>query len=333
MDKVIPLIYTLDNNYAMQAAVSLTSLFANNRKIHFSLYLVSDEICLENKEKLIRLTEKYDNEIHVVDMPDLDKLSGVQLNAYWWSKAAYCSLFLCDIIPDSVDRLIYLDPDTIVVGNIDPLVDILSSEEFDKYYGAACLDPSYVIKKYYGFKRNECYFNTGLMLINLKKWRENRIQDVFMKEAIRRNGKSIDVDQGYINCVLINKILKLPAKYNVSPLFYRDYNEVCKFFNKGEWYSKSEYDKAVKQPVMIHYSGGKHDRPWFSNCDHPKREEWRKYLAMTEWRDIKLQEYPPAPERSRVAQFIRDLIINNPFLVKIVVKKKFGFVPVQYRDL
>lgn len=57
-----------------------------------------------------------------------------------------------------------------------------------------------------GSRGMNSFFNTGLMLINLKKWRDRNVQEVFVKEIIRRKGKSIDVDQGYINCVMINKI-------------------------------------------------------------------------------------------------------------------------------
>ena len=331
--KTIPLLYTLDNNYSMQAGVSLTSLFENNQKLSFRLYLVSDGISDENKDRITKLTEKYENEICIIDMPDLDKLSGVNLSTYSWAKAAYCRLFLCDLVPKEIDRLLYLDPDTIVVDKIDPIIEILFSDDFEDYYGAACLDPSYVVKKYYGFKRNEFFFNTGLMLINLKKWRDCNIQEVFVNEIIRRNGKSIDVDQGYINCVLINKIQKLPANYNVSSPFFKNYEDICRMFASDEWYTKQEFDQAVKQPVMIHFSGGKNDRPWFANSDHPMKDEWEKYLSMTDWKDTKLEEYPPMKAANKVSRLIRNMIIKVPFLVKFLVKKRYGFVPIQYRDL
>lgn len=328
----VPLLYTLDNNYSMQAAVSLTSLFENNRNLSFRLLLVSDGISEENINRIKKITERYDNEICIIDMPNLDKLCGADLSTSKWTKAAYCRLFLCDLVPDDIDKLLYLDPDTIVVDKIDPIIDILFSESFEEYYGAACVDPSYTMKKYYGFKRNENYFNTGLMLVNLKKWRDSNVQDVIIKEIIRRNGKSIDVDQGYINCVMINKIMKLPAKYNVAPPFYRNYEDVCHMFSVDEWYSKEEFEQSAKHPVVIHYCGRKTDRPWFVNCDHPRREEWIKYFSMTDWKDTKLEYCPQMQPSSRTRGVLRNIILKFPFLVKLYVKKKFGFVPIQYRD-
>ena len=332
--KTISLLFTLDNNYSMQAAVSLTSLFENNQMLSFRLYLVSDGISAENKNRLKKLTERYNNEICIIDMPDLDELSGVNLSTYSWAKAAYCRLFLCDLLPNDIDRLIYLDPDTLVVDKIDPIIDILFSNSIEEYFGAACLDPSYIIKKYYGFRRNEFYFNTGFMLINLKKWRDCNIQDVFVKEIIRRNGKSIDVDQGYINCVMINRLMKLPANYNVSPPFYKqNYETVCHMFSGEEWYTKDEFEQSAKHPVIIHFCGGKNDRPWFVNSDHPARDEWKKYLSMTEWKNSKLENFQPMKVVNRRSSFFKNLICRFPLLVKLLIKHKYGFIPIQYRKL
>ena len=88
---------------------------------------------------------------------------------------------MCELLPDDVEKFIYFDPDTIIVDRIDELIDFMSLDEFDNSYASACLDSISFFKRAHGFRKEEKYYNTGIMLINISKWRQDGLQDIFFE--------------------------------------------------------------------------------------------------------------------------------------------------------
>ena len=329
-----PVIYTLDDNYAMQAAVSLLSLIENNKEKKFCFYILSDGIQQRNKDRLIRLVESHGNEISIIEMPDLEIYTGFKYSTDGWAKAAYCRLFLCSLLPQQLERILYLDPDALVIGDIEPLIQELYSKEFDSFFAAACIDCNPKYKRLNGFRKNEFYYNSGVMLINLKKWREYKVERVFIEEIKRRKGRSTDVDQSYINCILINKIKTLPVEYNVmSPYYFdwaTDYDSYIKNskYRRCEIYNRDELKAARANPKILHFAGKKEYRPWYKGCMHIYKNEWYKYLNKTEWKSFTPIELPESQKIStslKIRQDIGALLFNIPMIARLYTKIRLGF--------
>lgn len=325
------LLYTMDDKYAMQAGVSLTSLFENNRESRFRLIILSDNIKSGNKEKLERLARKYDNTIDIIEMPDMESIAGVKLSTYGWAKAAYCRLFLCDVIPDDVERLIYIDPDTVILGDISHLISTLNSMEFENHYVAACIDSDSSYKRAHTFETREYYYNTGVMLINLKAWRNNEVRQVILNEIKRRNGKTIDVDQSYINCIMFKRIMTLPVRYNVMSLYFQGYDAFLKKsgFSSEETYSREDIEDAINNPVIVHFAGVKEYRPWYANCKHSMKDKWMDYLAKTEWRDFVPTETAPVQNDSvmeNIKKKVARILMKSPKLAKTIIMLRTRYI-------
>ncbi|MBO4338141.1 MAG: glycosyltransferase family 8 protein [Lachnospiraceae bacterium] len=333
---VINLLYTMDDNFAMQAAVSMISLFENNPDLRFQVFIISDRISKENLEKLKSISSEYGHRIDIIDMPDLDAMAGVSLYTNGWSKVSYCRVFLAELLPDKVDKLIYLDPDTIVVDKITGLTDILGSEEFEIRFLAACLDSKSSFKRFHGFKRDEKYYNSGVLLVNLGLWRKKNLQKVFSDEIKRRRGRSIDPDQSLINCVLINKVMTLPARYNVMSLYYNEYRDYLKKsgYRPDETYSEKELKAAASDPVIIHFAGDKKFRPWYADCIHPEKEKWMHYFGKTGWKSFvpteKAPYNPPSFSRAFKIRTVK-ILVQSPLAAKLYVRYKYGFIVRLYR--
>lgn len=329
-------VYALDDNYAMQAGVSLVSLFENNRNLCFYVFLLSDHLSDINRSRLKETVEGYGNTIEFIEVYDIEKRVGVRLSLNNWGKMAYCRLFLPELVPEWVDKLIYIDADTLVLGSISHLAEILDSEGFSSYYAAGCRDSSSMYKKLHGFRKSETYYNSGVLLINLKLWRLNGIQSAFILEIRRRNGRSIDPDQSYINCLMINKIMMLPAKYNVMSLYYLDHDDYLRIsdYSENEAYSEEELAEAVAAPVIVHFAGDRRYRPWYAGCRHCLKETWLEYLRKTEWKEFIPEEKAPEEELSLAKKCKKAVVrraVRYRFLAACYVRYRYGFKAVLYR--
>lgn len=117
--------YVFDDNYAAITGVSIISLFENNRDLdEIHVYLLTPGLNDENIEKFSQLAQQYERKIEVVDISQkmLDFRS-LGFEAHNMSFVSYSILFCIDYDPDYVDKLIYLDSDTVILGSIRGMLD------------------------------------------------------------------------------------------------------------------------------------------------------------------------------------------------------------------
>lgn len=79
-----------------------------------------------------------------------------------------------------------------------------------------------------GMDENDRYINSGVLLINLKQWRAERIEEKIIKMIQAHNGFVLHHDQGIINGVCKGKIKILPPKFNTMSQFFFDERETNK---------------------------------------------------------------------------------------------------------
>ena len=170
-DNTLNICCCTDDNYAQYCAVMLCSLFENNRGNNIIVHILISTLSESNTKGLKNLGFRYGANIlfHKVDSA---KLSGCQYRIKRpLSEAAYYRVLLASILKD-VDKILYLDCDIIVKGNIRELFEI----EMDNYALAAVQEPveiEEVHRLQLSIPYGESYFNSGVLLINLNYWREN----------------------------------------------------------------------------------------------------------------------------------------------------------------
>ena len=206
MEKIFHIAYVCDKNYVFQCAVSLRSLLLNGRRDAFFHIHVMTDGSLEDEDNNLfrRLKEEFDNcvieefSVHNSVMDELD-YSGAVLN-----KMTMYRLLLPELLPD-VELLLYLDCDTLVVGDITSVF----NQSMDEYLVAGVIDKVLIEETDYlpnGLTRRENYINAGVLLINLARIRKDNIQNAFLKCA-KKNYRHMDQD--VINVVCQDKILFL----------------------------------------------------------------------------------------------------------------------------
>lgn len=273
------ILYTLNDKFVPQVAAGITSVCENNKdfeEIHF--YLMSMGISKNNKEILKKYIKKYDRKITFIELDDLQKYFDFKFDTNGWNPIVLARLLLEKILPKTVDKVLYLDGDTIVRTNLKELW----STKLGKLSIAASIEPTIDKKRKKSLKMDGYpYYNAGVLLIDLKNWRKNKTGDKIIKFYQEHNGNLFANDQDAINGSLKGKILTLSPKYNFYNIFYqysyRFLGSLCDY----EYISKKVFADAVSNPSIIHYLG--EERPWRIGNKHKYRNDYIKYLNMTPW--------------------------------------------------
>ena len=299
------IVYSSSDAFSGVFAASVTSLFETNRGVRdMTVYLISDHISEEHQRRIRRIGEKYGREIKILPMISMERLAELHLDVpKGWSVSTYGRLFLSTMLPDDVDKALYLDCDTITAGPIDELW----QTDISGYMAAMADDGhSMAYRRVLGLKTQDRYYSAGVMLINLKKWRERRIEKAFTEYISSQGGYTPYFDQSVINVVCDGEILLLPLRYNVyTAIMAFDYREFLKLRSLKEFYSEEEYRQAQSEPVVIHYMANFYMpvRPWQKGCVHPRADDFLRSKALTEWRDEPLWEDTRSPVQKAYTVF------------------------------
>lgn len=309
--------YTCDNNYVWLMGISTISLFENNKGIEeLKVYLLGENISDENKEELKKIGEEYGREVEVIDVPKLN--IPPSLVSARWPLSAFTRLFSGVILPPDVDRILYLDCDTIITGDISELDKV----QFNGNIAMGvkdCISGTY--KKNVGLDTDSPYINAGVILFDMDALRKVNI-NAEIENYMQKYEKLINyADQDILNGMFKGKIGELNPKYDVMTIdAVHTYEEIQQLRRPTNFYGKEELQKAVKAPAIIHYTTNMLViRPWFSNTDHPFADEFRKYMGMSAWKNRELKEMV---FDSKVAKVIKAIMI----LPKGIAYKALGLI-------
>ncbi len=278
--------YAADDNYAEIMGVSIKSMMQTNKwcKIHF--YLVEDNISRRNKDKLERMIIQDGNVVTFIPKPNIRKMLGVELKTLRWSDSAYSRLFLEELFGKecSMEKLLYMDCDTLIVDSLKDLWDM----DITDYIGAACLEcMSNMHKWIIGAKPEDNYINTGMLLFNVKRWITENIQDVEVEFIRKYCGRTEYVDQGVINGTISNRFILVSPRYNLTTLAYDFTYEEMQIYRKPHFgYTKKEWEEAVKNPAVVHFTTSFLSvRPWYKESMHPYAQKWKEIHGQTLWKN------------------------------------------------
>ncbi len=259
----IKICFASDDNYAVHMAVTIASILKNaGHGDNLLFYVLDGGISDRSKDKISRLKKIKDFFIEYIDCGAFNS-HGFQLLLPHFSQTVYLRLRMADLLPN-IDKIIYLDSDMVVCSSLKELFE----EDTGEYFISAAEDIGYFwAHNAFGRKEEKFYANSGVMVINLKLWREHSIGEKLYKFAGTTKEKLHFGDQDVINSVLKDKIKPLNLKWNVQTSFFE-------FYNVLNHPLKREIIKAKKNPKIIHYITWK--KPW--NSYVPKRKLYFYYL-------------------------------------------------------
>jgi len=305
IDDCIYVVSCIDDNYAQHLAVTYVSLLENLKGRRVKFFVVADNLSLANKEKLVASVEKYDVEVDFLsgDYSQFDK----QQMVGHISRASYLRLLLAQLLPGHVHKVLYLDSDVVIEGDIATLWNVDISE-----YGlAAVIDHELADRlEILTGDANGGYFNSGVLLMNLDRWRDDGVSSA-VSDCLRSHASQLlYADQDVLNIVFRDRWLPLDFKWN----YLYGMN------------SEPGGAEGNSSPEIIHFAGPY--KPWRALRYHPMRERYYHYLELTEWRgycpQLKLEDF-----RDFIKIQSKKLFPSGyAFAKKILVNERFWGSPV-----
>lgn len=280
--KVIYVACAADDFYAMPLGVTICSALANlSCNYRIVLYVLDGGIRKVNKLKLIESLDSEKIEIHWL-RPSSSRIERI----YYQSKnsypiSAYLRLLLPELLPKHLEKVIYLDTDVVVKGDLKELWHM----EIENYALLAVQDAvhrfiyqaqhlQHLDLEAMDISSDHKYLNSGVLVINLQQWRSERIADKVV-EFLAHHPELPYPDQDGINLVLAGQWKELEPRWNQV--------HVLHFFSAWHEspYTQELFNDALKHPSVIHFTS--RPKPWIASCTHPQKSDFLQYLSMTTW--------------------------------------------------
>lgn len=295
---VAHIVYASDDKFAEILGVSLVSLYENSRDMtDIVVYVLDSGIEKQNKDRLLSVSRSYDrHDITFIPAKNISEKLSMNVAVDRGSLSQYARLFVSSDLPLELDRVLYLDCDIIINRSIGELwnLDLKGKtigalmDAFSKYY-----------RPNIDLEENDVMFNSGVMLIDLEKWRKQNIEEKLMNFIAKKNGRIQQGDQGVLNAVLSHDTYCFEPRFNSVTIFYDfTYKEMLVYrrppmiYAEGQrFYTEMQVKEAVENPAIIHFTTSfKSKRAWMKGCKHRYVGEWLKYKELSPWKDSELWE-------------------------------------------
>jgi lipopolysaccharide biosynthesis glycosyltransferase len=273
------IVFATDKNYIQHLCAALISLLVNNRDLALQINIISSGITARQKRIIATIAKPFDCSIRHITISD-QLFVELATEHTMYPKGIYYRL----LIPELIDapKLLYLDCDIIVNGSIKGLYEQNPGDA----YVCAIEDPGFDRHQQLGMDKQAKYFNSGMMLINLAKWKETALHKKVI-DFIEHNPDAVWFpDQCGLNAIINGNWKTVPLKYNQQSSIFSE-----NFEQQFDCFDPDELQEAKNNPVIIHYTGG--SKPWHSKNKHPYKRLYWHYLRMTPYRFAIYQDLQP----------------------------------------
>lgn len=289
-----------DGNYLRHCVAMLQSLYQHNPRRDLSVYLIFDDA---DSAQLARAVAYLNDLLPSFSLlqASAEPLEGFPVNGHV-TVASYFRLLLPELLPSSCDRILFIDADTIINSCLDELWQLSLHDK-----ALAAVPEHRLYCRDHGHIQGE-YFNAGIMLIDLQKWRTANLLERG-RELVKTHPDQLrHSDQDVLNLLFRGDWLALDDRWNACPHLYGLNNE---FIVAKEQLTEAE-KVAITDPAIIHFAGPGPLKPWNARCQHPLKERYLEAKAETPWASTPLDDSPPPAWKSA----INDTIFRSKWFLK-----------------
>ena len=260
----------------------------NNKNILVYHFLLSHNFKMEKIEIMESLKENYDFRSNYYKIPHIFKSA----RKWRYSDTVYYKLLLPLMFPD-LDRIIFLDSDTLIFKDISEMFFLPFNDSYILGY------PFHTANSLYRFGiRSKKYINGGVLLMNMKKMREDGKDLELINFTMKKGNSLFFLEQDSINYVYANKTGLLPLKYGIY--LYGNITQFKKnYMHKIAKVNITEMENAIENPSIVHlcccnpkvwYNKTRHERKFNHICKRFQREFYY-YANKTKYYDIIYKKY------------------------------------------
>jgi lipopolysaccharide biosynthesis glycosyltransferase len=270
---VFNVVASCDNAFAQHACVMLTSLLfhhQNQSQLFRIFLLVPSSFSQENRKNIIKSLSPWGPELEFVSVGERE-LSGLKVGGHI-SSATYYRLCVSELLPHNVKTALYLDSDIIINGSLLDLFNTDISEHGLAAVPDAWVDKNEAIRSKILLNEEAHYLNGGVLLLNLERWRTEKIGLRVLKFCRSNPDRITFWDQCGINHFVQGRFYVLDRKWNFQ-------QEHMRRVSKYKFHPSAEEDAS--SAAIIHFTSNQ--KPWSFMCTHPMKELYFKYLKYTAW--------------------------------------------------
>ncbi len=311
---MLNILYQFNEKYVPFAGVSIASLLENNKEAaEITIYMLGEQVSGESRDMLLDQIEKYGRSGRFIDASEVvGMMQEIGLNGYRDSYATNIKMFVDHYIPEDVERLLYIDCDTIINGSLSQL---FKFDMKDRPVAMALDSMCYRHKQAVGFRRDEKYFNGGVMLFDMRAWRSRECEKRIINHIREERSHYMAPDQDLINIVLKNEILTLKPEYNFQPIhMVYSYGQYMRYFGQSCYYSEKSLKKANRKAVIYHTFRYLGEFPWHKGSMHPATALFDKYMRLSLWEGYIKKETEKNDIIFRIERLLYRLLPKELFL-------------------
>ena len=312
----------VDGRYAGPLAVLLRSLGANLRPhTKADVYVIDNCIGQWNRNLIERSIDQKVIRIHWIKLHK-ELLCGLPVSGHI-PITAYARILIPQILPEKVTKAIYLDCDTLVIGDLCNLWDmdvkgapLLAVQEVGTTVASS---NGLVLYRELGLPPETPYLNSGVLVINCAQWRKSGIHVAILRYLRENYSQVRSHDQDGINAVLATKWIAIDRKWN-----YR--------INCGEPESNTnaaDYERQLSEnAVILHYTSPA--KPWHPKATHPSVARYCLYWRETAFwnRGMAAPWKPRKLNRHHFGAWIRKVPLVGAVWA-VLCRHKYRFFPLQ----
>lgn len=282
--------FCIDERFFMPMGVTIASIIANNPDQHFTFHILSFNIPQEhiNRAKQFEKNPHISIQFHPINLKEFSQFERYIAGSPY-SLAIFVRLVIPMVLADYCDKVLYLDADMLCV---DRLCDLIKFDVSD-YIAAAVHDVDLVQQrqiKSLELKHGH-YFNSGMMLINIPKWLDNKITTKALDVLNDKKWNFRFPDQDCLNIVLDGQIRYASYRWN----YLYNISANIRANNKKLIY--------MKKAGIVHFAGS--IKPWANWIEHDVVTLFKQHHALSPWKDIPLDKAPKTTKEIRMnAQFL-----------------------------
>lgn len=286
------IVYASDDIFSEIMGISMLSLYENSKDMdEIVVYILDSGISDSNKQKIESICNKYCRKLPVwIPARNISAELSMDVAVDRGSLSQYARLFISSVLPDDLQRVLYLDCDTIINHSINELWNLDTQGKTI----AALMDAfSSKYRANIELHTSDIMFNSGVMLVDLAKWKEQQVEQRLLQFIADKKGKIQQGDQGALNAILSHDIFCFEPYFNSVTIFYDfSYKEMIIYRKPPCFYTEEQIKKAIEEPRVIHFTTSfLSRRPWVEGCKHHFVLEWLKYKEISPWKDNPLWKY------------------------------------------